>query len=1363
MNFKILISTLFFCWGCLALSFGQVNFIPSEKIDGKDFAMEDYSVKITEYNSESHGLGRFSSYVFKDSRGLIWMTSLMGLHRFDGRNIKTFNKDNYLPYNLVMEVHEDSEGYFWLYKSCFRKNEDNCFKSLIFFNPNTYDTLNWETRFGNTVPFFPRDIDHIQSNKKGDVFYIRTQEATYKWKGNEGFEKLPPNELDSRPYVFTVLENGQVGCYLKKEDKFIYYLLNDSGKMVFQQQISDKKRLPEYFNVYPYTFAPATSCISFRNSIRYESPSEFFIHKVAEDGRLKTDNILSKVDLGIEFGARHLFFDESTNTFWNADRKGIQRIELRKKRFHNIPVGNNETMVRLIRTRSDGAILLGADVGTGENINLFFYNKRGKQNLKNIINDTQKPSKDIFSDTPELYVTPPGLIVSTQSIFRELNVENDLFEGTGIQKFHFVKVINQQIWLGTSAGLWVYDYRNNDLKKYEDNNQFSDFDEGYIKVMEPIDSDRYWVGTDMGLFLLSLKKGLLERYDKNQTGKYYLPLSRIYHFEIQKDSSLLLASESGLVHFKGKRAGNFENGKHFKFYSEKDGFPSSYCLGVYSDDFGFFWIATTKGLVQVEKSTGRLKVYSKKNGFNLDFFMAEGHHKAPDGELFFGSLGGFVHFHPSDFKDEDFGDPDIPLIIVEFEQYDQQTEKFKIRTQELLSNAHITLSPNAKIFNLRVALADYRGADKHQFAYRIPGYQEEWQIDKSNLIRISGLSSGDHVLEIKGRLEDGRFSSNVLKIPVTVLAPIYLRWWFLLSLGILLTGLGFFLAKQRTQQLKERQIELERLVKERTKTIEDQAEELRSLDEMKSRFFANVSHELRTPLTLMLAPIENSLKRNKLENRDYTNLLTAKQNGKHLGKMINEILDLTKLAAGKLELNPETRVWYNFIKVIVSNFESLANRNQIDFHFKYEGNKNLQVQIDPQKTEIILLNLLSNAFKFTSKGGTILFHSKDDGENLILKIEDSGRGIHPEDLPNVFDRFYQTKQKNATAEGGTGIGLALTQEFVQLMEGQIEVKSELEKGSIFKVTIPKIEVISQVSDEEILLMNLSANKEDDEGMNKERIISEGNASPKSVILLVEDNLDLQDFIKSLLESEYEVITADNGKEALSILSKQDAVGSGQNNRPLPTASCHLIISDIMMPLMDGYQLLEAVKSNEKLRHLPMIMLTARVEVEDKLKALKIGVDDYLTKPFVEEELLARIENLLKNAKFRQLAVAEHGQTNDEIEKGLELELPTEEEKAWLKRLDETILTHLSDFNYTLDDLAAELLLSKRQLHRRIKQLIGQTANDYIKTMRLAKARKLLETGEESSVKAVAYSVGFKDVAYFSKQFKKEFGKLPSKY
>jgi signal transduction histidine kinase/CheY-like chemotaxis protein len=551
-----------------------------------------------------------------------------------------------------------------------------------------------------------------------------------------------------------------------------------------------------------------------------------------------------------------------------------------------------------------------------------------------------------------------------------------------------------------------------------------------------------------------------------------------------------------------------------------------------------------------------------------------------------------------------------------------------------------------------------------------------------------------------------------------------------------------------------------RKLADQNKLIQEQSEQLKSLDAAKSRFFANVSHELRTPLTLILAPIASALKDSKLSNRTHTHLLLARNNGERLNRMINKILDLTRLEAGKLELNPEKIVWYNFLRTIIANFESVANEKNIEFQFQYEDSKTLQVSLDKSKMEIILLNLLSNAFKFTPQNGMVTVFVKEENQYLNIEVHDTGRGIHSADLPHVFDRFYQAKKHTEIAEGGTGIGLALTKEFVDLMKGQITAESEIGKGTTFFVKIPRIEIISQLSTEAVETI-----KKVDILPPVPRYESTQKTTPeteKTQILLVEDNHDLRNFIAQMLGDYYDVITAENGAEALQRLTADGRrLTESDSETTRPPSTVHrlpsLIISDIMMPIMDGYQLLEKVKTTSELRHIPVIMLTARAGLDDKLKALRIGVDDYLNKPFNEEELLVRIDNLIQNSKNRVQQVEDTAETEKE-ETAL-----SEKDLVWLKNAEHEVLAGISSFEFSIESLATALTTNRWQLSERLKKITGLTTNQYIQEIRLNHARNLLETGQVESIKKLTYDIGMKDSQYFARLFKKRFGRNPSDF
>ncbi|MEM6379366.1 MAG: ATP-binding protein, partial [Bacteroidota bacterium] len=592
-------------------------------------------------------------------------------------------------------------------------------------------------------------------------------------------------------------------------------------------------------------------------------------------------------------------------------------------------------------------------------------------------------------------------------------------------------------------------------------------------------------------------------------------------------------------------------------------------------------------------------------------------------------------------------------------------------------------------------------------------------------------------------------------IPLISKPPIYLQWWFLLSL-LIASGVGVYLFYQyRTRNLLEQKTLLEKEVRQRTRQleadkviIEQQAEELKQLDETKSRFFANVSHELRTPIQLIQGPIQSVLKDNQFDSRTTTLLQKAKHNSNSLLRLVNEILDLTKLEANKLVLSEEAVVLYALLRRITSNFQSIADAKSIHFNFVYQPKETLQIDLDVDKFEKIINNLLTNAFKFTPKGGRVIIQiidSTNKADNFLeLQIKDNGRGIPPEDVPHVFDRFYQSAA-NKKAEGGLGIGLALSMEFVKLMHGRMWVESsttEPHRGSTFYFQFPKKEVLNMVVD------TRPSSTEEEQIAGAALSVDNGEARyhlEAATILLVEDNYDMQDYIQLLLAPYYKVIAVGNGQEALEQLA---------------LTTVHLMISDVMMPVMDGFEFLTQVKHKEQWRLIPFIMLTARADMQDKMKALRIGVDDYLLKPFKEEELLVRIENLLNNAKERK-AFGEVVERNERTD--VETTNLSTKDNEWLEKVENLVLKHLTDSRFSVDYLADLLDINRKTLYQKTKILIGLTPNQYIRTIRLQYAKERLEQGKYTSVKAVAQDAGFRSPDYFSKLFIKEFGKNPLEY
>ena len=525
--------------------------------------------------------------------------------------------------------------------------------------------------------------------------------------------------------------------------------------------------------------------------------------------------------------------------------------------------------------------------------------------------------------------------------------------------------------------------------------------------------------------------------------------------------------------------------------------------------------------------------------------------------------------------------------------------------------------------------------------------------------------------------------------------------------------------------------------------IEQQATELKKLDVAKSNFFANISHELRTPLSLIVGPINTILKHGILPEKYAQILKTANQSAKHLEAMIKDILDLRKLETGNMAVKSESTGIASFFKTHLDQFESLANSREINFSHNITIDKDVFVELDREKNRQIVYNLLSNAFKFTPPSGKVNVSVWMENNELHVKVCDTGYGIHPEDMPFIFDRFFRAERKSEKAVSGTGIGLSICYEMATLLNGQIKASNLPGGGTEFWYSMPL--VLSKNQGDPIKLVGTdeySFDIEMNKNVNEQEVVGE---KTKPMVLVVEDNEGLQAYLKLILSDACQVKVAENGAVAWKLLNVKDSGG------------VQLVVSDLMMPVMDGYELLKNIKSADNTRHLPVIMLTAKAESDDRLKALRIGVDDYMTKPFEEEELLVRVENLLGNQRNRQKVIAEEAPDKEAAPTitGADLE--------WLTTFEQFITENLKKDDLSVPELSSEFAMSASTLLRQLKRLTGMSPAQYLQEMRLNQARHLMEIRAFKTVAEVASKVGYNDARTFSRNFKGRFGKLPSDF
>ena len=643
-------------------------------------------------------------------------------------------------------------------------------------------------------------------------------------------------------------------------------------------------------------------------------------------------------------------------------------------------------------------------------------------------------------------------------------------------------------------------------------------------------------------------------------------------------------------------------------------------------------------------------------------------------------------------------------------------------------------------FRFQYASPGFYGQNANQFQYFLEGYDQDWSSwSKETQKDYTNLPEGDYVFRVKARNINNQLSEEVV-YAFTILSPWYRTWWAYLLYALAFVGFVRWVVQWRSARLRQEKEMLENIVKERTQQLERQAEQLKEMDQMKSRLFANISHEFRTPLTLIKGPVTELVKTRK-ENLRLSDAQMINRNADRLLRLVNQLLDLSKLDAGNLELEPEAGDIHQFLRALAAAFSSHAEQRGMIYQIAIPQDA-LYASFDHDKLEKIVYNLLSNAFKFTPDGCVVTINASYSNAQLELKVKDRGRGIAPEQLPYIFDRFYQTDSASTREQEGTGIGLALTKELVSLMDGEMSVQSESGKGTAFTVTLPLTAMA--ITEQEVAEKEMFTQHAFEENIvpEKEMPVADGKRKQEvPMVLIVEDNADMRNFIQEQLNNEYEILEAAHGQSGLDIAQQE-----------IPD----LIITDLMMPQMDGMELCEQLKTDERTSHIPVIMLTAKAGQKHKIEGLETGADDYLTKPFDRQELQVRVKNLITQRqalrkRFSREVILEPRQI-----------AITSLDEQFLQKVMELLEKNLSDTAFGMAEMQEALAMSKTQLYRKIKALTDQSPGEFIRNYRLKRAAQIL-SHQGDNVTQVAYAVGFNNLSYFAKCFKELYGVAPSVY
>lgn len=757
-----------------------------------------------------------------------------------------------------------------------------------------------------------------------------------------------------------------------------------------------------------------------------------------------------------------------------------------------------------------------------------------------------------------------------------------------------------------------------------------------------------------------------------------------------------------------------------RVFTTADGLPDNTIYSVLADEPGYLWLATNQGLCRFHPRTHQVRTLTTADGLPGDEFNRFHHLRLPDGRLAFGGTEGWLLVDPRSIQPDRF---QPPVALTELKINNRTvpiTPGRGLLPVPINDLDALVVSYGQNTLSLSFAGLQYNQPAKLQYRYQLAGYDDDWVgAGTSPLAAYTQLPPGHYVLRVNATNTTGQWSRHIRTLSITVKPP----WWRtnLAYLLYILSGIGLirFYVRYRTQRERTAQLQL---VQKR------EAEQLRVVDEMKTRFFANITHEFRTPLTLILSPVEALL--SELGQSGYGSRLSLiERNAQQLLGLINQLMDLARLDANLMKVTPVRGRPDDVVNDIIQTFAEAALANHIQLVYQAEGTDTYW--FDANKLERIVTNLVANALKFTpgtpASPGTVTVTLRTDARSgLRLRVADTGIGVATGQLPHLFNRFYQVDTNASYQQPGTGIGLALVKELVDLQDGQIQVESQLGQGTTFWVELPYPPATDRPSVVPGPVL-----------VNPVRLSVDPTEMETALLLLVEDNDDMARFITQSLPSTYQVHRAVDGQDGLE-----------QAVRLMPD----LIISDVMMPRMDGYELCQHLKTDPGTDHIPVVLLTAKVSLDSRMQGLTLGADAYLEKPFHVPELQLRVRNLL--ATQRRLG--------EQIRADLQSPVATSEPMhPFLTMLYQILDRHLDDATFGAEELSMQANLSRMQLYRKLKALAGLSATEFIRGYRLKQSVALLQQG--MPVAQVAYAVGFESPSYFGQCFREQFGEPPSRF
>lgn len=1315
--------------------------------------------------------------ITKDHIGLMWFGTADGLNKFDGTNFTVFRHipgdSASLRVNDILALHEDKNHNMWVGTSGGGLSRYDHRKGTFVHYP-----------LNGTTPELPANavIRDICSDHKGQVWIAQYEHlfvldpATHHitrrvlardaagrevstillcvmedsrhriWAGTtQGIYVCDGTSSDFRGFTHSntdafSLPGNDVRAVTEDSDGRIW-IATGAGLCTFREDGSG-------FTRYPGLHGSSNVLSSNEiNSIKCDKDGQLWVG-TAEGLDILNTRTLQVSNYAPEDGNIHSLTSRSISNIY-IDRQGIywlgtlrggvnkydKNLNLFDLKLNTAFQENRRvaSVVSAFAENSNGNVFVGTDGG-----GLFEFNRRNNQISPVPIQLPGKNGRALSilamhrTKENELYIgtyTQGLVVLNTDTRAMRQFTKAPGYPG-GNDIFCIKEDSRGNIWVGTNGqGIDVY-RKQQVVTRYTPTPRAGAADEqllpfnGFIRTIEEDKDGNIWIGSHGGgIAMLNTASQKWTIYTQTNSR---LPSDKIQVLLCDRRGDMWVGTYGeGLSLFDKKT-------KQFITFSEKDGLQNTTIYQIVEDRNGLLWLSTNTGISSFDAPARRFRNYTHHNGLQNTNFVHTAGMQLADGELIFGGLQGFNHFHPAELTIN----RNVPTVVL---------TELRVANKVVVAGEDAPLQEDISIagairlaykqnFSLSFVALNYTIPRQNSYAYKLEGFDKDWNYTgAANTASYTNLDPGEYTFHVKACNNDGVWSTKDTTIKISVRPPFWRTTYayllyFLLAAGLLLYSRYRSIARIRKKFLLEQE--------------QQEIKRMQELDRMKMKFLTNLSHDFRTPISLIMGPVEQLIASEKTDMR-LDKLYMVKRNARRLLNLVNQLLDFKKMEEHELQLQLSSGDMVLFIKEVTDSFQDFAERKRIHFHFT-PGMPSLPVQFDQDKMERILFNLLSNAFKFTLEGGSVTValqateHTDSSGRQCVtITVSDTGVGIPRDKQEQIFQRFFQTGTTAAILNQGSGIGLSIAKEFIKLHNGSIEVVSEPGKGAAFIIQLPLIPAVIQPAATAGEAPDTPALEIDTPAIATLPV----NAADMPLVLLVEDNEDFRSYLRDYLRQYYKVLEASNGKEGW-----QKALA----NHP------QLIVSDISMPQMDGIELVQKLKADKRTAHIPVILLTAQTAEEQEIAGLETGANDYITKPFNTDVLHVKIRNLLKlnntlkSTYSRQIKV-----------------VPTEitiasPDEVLLNKATRYLEENLTNSQLSVENLSRELGMSRTSLYNKILEITGQTPVEYIRSYRLQKAAQLMEKSD-MTIAEIAYEVGFSSPNYFARSFRTQFNMLPSEY